>query len=216
MSFWRASSVALGSYIGYSLGNFLSSIARARCDLVHVFLHRRRAASYGAGLGPSASCRLLALLRHHEVIQRCLLTRVKAVVATDIFQGPSVTGNRHAANRTGSARRRRASSDGGTAIPRRLTRPPRRRGRAELGRLIDRQVGRLLALENPCGMEAGPAIGIGEALLKARVDLISAISSRSPPRRPVTPGATRRSPLRAPLAFPPSRKQRSTLQGGKL
>src|SRR5262245_872944 len=34
----------------------------------------------------------------------------------------------------------------------------------ELGRLIDRQLGRLRALENPPSMNAGPAIGICEAV----------------------------------------------------
>src|SRR5215831_16006598 len=34
----------------------------------------------------------------------------------------------------------------------------------ELGRLIDRQLGRLRALENPPSMNAGPAIGIREAV----------------------------------------------------
>src|SRR6266700_5122711 len=34
----------------------------------------------------------------------------------------------------------------------------------ELGRLIDRQLGRLRALENPPSMNAGPAIGVREAV----------------------------------------------------
>src|SRR4029077_14429144 len=68
----------------------------------------------------------------------------------------------------------------------------------ELGRLINRQLGRLRALENPPGMNAGPAISIRETVRRTMIVALGPSSCSSPSRLGPSSASNQLAPVTLP------------------